>query len=137
MHKFNSRRWLLLILMVATAVGSAVPAVKAEDFPFGMRLTLDTPPMRGSKRVPLIEIGDNGEIRLELWCKSAIGQLSIAGESVVFVPGSTQDSGCSADRATADDNLLAALAEATGWKRQGDWLTFTGPHPLRFQLLTN
>jgi META domain len=102
-----------------------------------MRLTLDAPPMRGSKRVPLIDIGDNGEVKLELWCKSAIGQLSIAGDSVVFVPGPVQDSGCSADRAAADDNVLAALAEATGWKRQGDWLTFTGPHPLRFQLLTN
>ena len=137
MHKFNSRRWLLLILMVATAVGPSMSAVKAEDFPFGMRLTLDAPPMRGSKRVPLIEIGDSGEIRLELWCKSATGQLSIAGESVVFVPGPVQDSGCPADRAAADDSLLAAFSEATGWKRQGEWLTFTGPHPLRFQLLTN
>jgi len=122
---------------VATAVGSSTSAVKADDFPFGMRLTLDAPPMRGSKRVPLIEIGDNGEVRLELWCKSATGQLSIAGESVVFVPGPVQDSGCPADRAAADDDLLAAFSETTGWKRQGETLTFTGPHPLRFQLLTN
>ena len=137
MHKFNLRRWLFLILTVGTAFGSSVSALKAEDFPFGTRLTLDVLPMRGSKRVPLIEIGDSGEIRLELWCKSATGQLSIAGESVVFVPGPVQDSGCPADRAAADDNLLAAFSEATGWKRQGEWLTFTGPHPLRFQLLTN
>ncbi len=136
-HKFDSRRWLLLILVAATAAGSLVSVVKAEDFPFGMRLMLDAPPMRGSKRVPLIEIGDSGEGRLDLWCKSATGQLSIAGDSVVFVPGPTQDSSCPADRAAADDNLLAAFSEATGWKRQGDWLTFTGPHPLRFQLLTN
>lgn len=102
-----------------------------------MGLTLDAAPMRGSKRVPLIEIGDNGAVQLDLWCKSATGQLSVAGDSVVFVPGQVKDNSCPTDRAAADDSLLAALAEATGWKRQGDWLTFTGPRPLRFQLLTN
>jgi hypothetical protein len=127
-----------MILLIAAAVGSSVASpLRAEDFPFGMGLTLDVPPMRGSKRVPLIDIGDNGEVKLDLWCKSATGQLSVAGDSVVFVPGSVQDNGCPSDRAAADDDLLTALSEATGWKRQGDWLTFTGPHPLRFQLLTN
>jgi hypothetical protein len=137
-RKLDSRRWPLLILVVAAALGCSIALpVRAEDFPFGMGLTLDAPPMRGSKRVPLIDIGNNGEVKLDLWCKSATGQLSVAGDSVVFVPGSVQDNGCPADRAAADDNLIAALSEATGWKRQGDWLTFTGPHPLRFQLLTN
>ena len=37
----------------------------------------------------------------------------------------------------ADDNLLATLSEVTGWNRQGDRVTFTGPKPLRFLLLTN
>ena len=93
--------------------------------------------MRGSKRIPTIEIGDSGEVKLDMWCKSATGQLSVAGDSVVFVPGQIKDNNCPADRATADDNLLATLADATGWKRQGDTLTFTGPKPLRFLLLTN
>ena len=137
-HKLKALRWLHLVLLVAAATGCFVASpARAEDFPFGMGLTLDTPPMRGSKRVPLIDIGNNGEVKPELWCKSATGQLSVAGDSVVFVPGPVQDTSCPPDRAAADDNLLAALSEATGWKRQGDWLTFTGPHPLRFQLLTN
>ncbi len=137
MRKSNSRRWPLLILLVAAAVGPVASPLEAEDFPFGMGLTLDVAPMPGSKRVPLIEIGDNGEVQLDLWCKSATGQLSVAGDSVVFVPGSVKDNGCPADRAAADDNLIAALSGATGWKREGDWLTFTGPRTLRFQLLTN
>ena len=124
-----------MLLVMAAAV--LAPALHAEEFPFGMELTLDAAPMRGSKRVPLIEIGDNGAVHLELWCKSATGQLSIAGDSVVFVPGQVTDNNCPADRAAADDNLLAALSDATGWKRQGDSLTFIGPRPLRFQLLTN
>jgi hypothetical protein len=127
----------LLVLVVAAIAASFATPLAAGDFPFGMGLTLDAAPMRGSKRVPSIEIGDNGEVQFDLWCKSATGQLSVAGDSVVFVPGQVKDNGCPADRAAADDNLIAALSEATGWKRQGDWLTFTGPRPLRFQLLTN
>jgi hypothetical protein len=135
--KFKSRQWPLLALLVL-GVGTAVASpLRAEDFPFGMGLTLDAAPMRGSKRVPSLEIGDSGEVQLDLWCKSATGQLSVAGDSVVFVPGPVKDNSCPADRATADDNLLATLSEVTGWKREGDWLTFTGPKPLRFQLLTN
>jgi hypothetical protein len=136
-RKFKFRRWPLLTLIAATAASFLASPLQAGDFPFGMGLTLDAAPMRGSKRVPSIEIGDNGEVQLDLWCKSATGQLSVAGDSVVFVPGQVKDNSCPPDRAAADDDLLAALSEATGWKRQGDWLTFTGPHPLRFQLLTN
>jgi len=136
-RKFRLRPWPLLILVAAAAANLVTSPLKAGDFPFGMGLTLDAAPMRGSKRVPSIEIGDNGEVQFDLWCKSVTGQLSVAGDSVVFVPGQVKDNGCPADRAVADDNLIAALSEATGWKRQGDWLTFTGPRPLRFQLLTN
>jgi META domain len=111
--------------------------LRAEDFPFGMELTLDAPPMHGSKRVPRIEIGDNGEVQFQLWCKSATGQFSVAADSVVFIQGEVRENGCPPDRAAADDSLLAALAGATGWKRQGDQLILTGSRPLRFMLLTN
>jgi len=102
-----------------------------------MEFTLDAAPMRGSKRIPHIEIGANGEVQFDLWCKRATGQLSVAADSVVFIPGQVQDSNCPADRAAADDNLLAAFSGVTGWKRQGDRLTFTGPQTLRFLQLTN
>jgi len=56
---------LLLLASIA-----AVREAKAETtFPFGMEMTLDAPPQRGSKRVPDLDIGDNGEVVLELWCK--------------------------------------------------------------------
>jgi hypothetical protein len=41
------------------------------------------------------------------------------------------------DRARADDDLIAALSEATSWKRQGDSVSFIGPRTLRFRINTN
>ena len=63
------------------------PAHAADEFPFGLEMTLDAPPMPGSKRRPSIEIGDAGEARVELCCKGGKGQFSIAGNTVVFVAG--------------------------------------------------
>ena len=35
---------------------------------------------------PNLEIGDAGEVVLELWCKGGKGQFSVAGNTVIFVP---------------------------------------------------
>ena len=65
------------------------------------------------------------------------GQFSVAGNTVVFVAGRLEDRACPPARAQADDDLVAALREATTWKRQGDLVSFVGPRTLRFRLLTN
>ncbi|MET0710863.1 MAG: META domain-containing protein [Tardiphaga sp.] len=116
---------------------ASVPARAAEEFPFGLEMTLDAAPQPGSKRVPNLEIGDAGETRVELWCKGGKGQFSVAGNTVVFVAGSMDERNCAPARAQQDDELLAALGEATTWKRQGDAITFIGAKPLRFRLNTN
>lgn len=127
-----------LILGVASiALVGAESCFAQETFPFSSELTLDAAPMRGSKRIPNLEIGRNGEVIIELWCKGARGQFSVANESVVFVPGPVEDRGCPPDRAAADDALLATLAEATSWRRQGDTLVLDGARPLRFRLNAN
>jgi hypothetical protein len=56
---------------------------------------------------------------------------------VVFVIGPLENRACPPERAQADDELVAALSEATTWKRQGDLVSFIGPRTLRFRLLTN
>jgi hypothetical protein len=124
-----------LILLASVAnIGHA----RAEDgFPFGMEMTLDASPQPGSKRIPDLDIGDNGETVLELWCKGGKGQFSVAGNTVIFVPGPLQDRTCPPARAQADDELVAALSEATTWKRQGDFVAFIGSRTLRFRLNTN
>jgi META domain len=114
-----------------------IPASADDGFPFGFEMTLDTAPQPGSKRRPTLEIGDNGEATLELWCKDGKGQFSVAGNTVIFVPGPLQDRACPPERAQADDDLVAALGEAAIWKRQGDLVSFIGTRPLRFRINTN
>ena len=124
-------------LVLAAAVFHVSPAGADEGFPFGLAMTLDAARQPGSKRVPTLEIGDNGEATLDLWCKSGKGQFSVAGNTVIFVPGPLQDRDCPPARAQADDELVTALSEAATWKRQGDLISFIGTTLLRFRLLTN
>jgi len=122
--------------MVCAAVALLAMSVVAhaeEGFPFGTEMTLEAAPLPGSKRIPNLEIGDNGEVVLELWCKGGKGQFSVAGNTVIFVPGQIQDRSCPPARAQADDDLVAALAAVETWKRQGDVLTLIGPKTLRFR----
>ncbi|MFH0302537.1 META domain-containing protein [Bradyrhizobium sp. 31Argb] len=93
--------------------------------------------MPGSKRIPSLEIGDNGEVVLELWCKGGKGQFSVAGNTIIFVPGAMETRNCPPDRTQADDDLLAALGDVATWRRQGDLVTLTGSKTLRFRLNTN
>ena len=122
------------MVCAAVAVLSMSIAADAEDgFPFGTEMTLEAVPQPGSKRIPNLEIGDNGEVVLELWCKGGKGQFSVAGNTVIFVPGAIQDRSCPPARAQADDDLVAALSAVETWKRQGDVLTLIGPKTLRFR----
>jgi len=116
---------------------SSIQARAEESFPFGMEMTLDALPKPGSKRVPDLDIGDHGEVVLELWCKGGKGQFSVAGNTVIFVPGPIEDRACPPARAQADDELIAALSEVTTWRRQGDLVAFIGSKTLRFRLNTN
>ena len=122
-----------MMCAVAAVVAVSSVARAEEGFPFGTEMTLEAVPQPGSKRIPNIEIGDNGEVVLELWCKAGKGQFSVAGNSVIFVPGQIQDHSCPPAKAQADDDLVAALAAVETWKRQGDVLTLIGPKPLRFR----
>ena len=125
----------VLVVLASSAIPGAARA--EEGFPFGMEMTLDAARMAGSKRVPNLDIGDNGEVVLELWCKGGKGQFSVAGNTVIFVAGAFEARNCPADRAQADDDLLAALSDVTNWKRQGDLVLFVGPKTLRFHINTN
>jgi hypothetical protein len=137
MNSFGTRnapaRWVTLALTLVLAA----PTVLAAEFPFGQEMTLDARRLGGSKRLPSLEIDERGAARLELWCKGGLGQFSIAGDTVVFVPGTMESRDCPADKAQLDDDLVAALGEATNWKRQGDYVSFIGSRTLRFRLNTN
>ena len=106
--------------LVLVSALQASPAHADDEFPFGLEMTLDVARQPGSKRLPTLEIGDSGEVTLELWCKGGKGQFSVAGNTVIFVAGPLEDRACPPARAQADDDLVAALSEAATWKRQGD-----------------
>ena len=69
-------------LLLLAAVLPSSPALADAGFPFGAEMTLDVDRQPGSKRIPNLEIGDNGEVILELWCKGGMGQFSVAGNTV-------------------------------------------------------
>jgi heat shock protein HslJ len=123
------------ISLLAALTGAST--AQAQEFPFGMEMRLEGARMAGTKRIPSLEIGDNGEVVLELWCKGGKGQFSVAGNTIIFVPGAMEERTCSPDRAQADDDLLAALSDAATWRRQGDFVTLVGAKQLRFRINTN
>jgi len=138
MHsKIGFLKQAVAIAVLAAAALPVCPAFAQEEFPFGFEMTLETPPQPGSKKRPMLEIGDNGEAMLDLWCKGGKGQFSVAGNTVVFVPGQLQGRDCTPARAQADDEIVATLSEAATWKRSGDLISFLGIRSLRFRINTN
>jgi META domain len=131
-------RWRLaccLFLVIASASGIA-NAIEM-TFPFDRELMLEAAPMRGSKRVPIIQIDKNGATSIDLWCLRLHGQASVGEDSISIVPGPFEPAQCAPDRQSGDEKLLAALAQTTNWRRRGDVIELTGATTLRFRLLTN
>ena len=125
-----------LLLLIAVC-----PAHASEPFPFGSELMLDVAPMHGSKRLPMIEIEDDGSASIDLWCTSLRAQATLDGGSITIVPSQAQNdtSGgqCEPDRQASDAQILSALRAATNWRREGEVIELSGPATLRFRLMTN
>jgi hypothetical protein len=125
-------------LLVLLCLSLSLPLAAAGDsFPFGTTLMLDAAPMRGSKRVPMLEIAEDGVASIDLWCASVRAQVVVADNSISISPGELQNAQCEPDRQTRDAELLTALAQVTNWRRQGDVVELLGVTPLRFRLMTN
>jgi heat shock protein HslJ len=113
------------------------PASASEPFPFGAALMLDAAPMRGSKRIPMIEIEENGMASIDLWCARARAQATVGDNSITIATGDLQNLQCDPERQSRDEKLLAALAQVTNWRRNGELIELLGATPLRFRLMTN
>jgi hypothetical protein len=127
-------RALPVLFLVAI---SFAPALAEDSFPFGSTLMLDAAPMRGSKRVPMLEISEDGAATIDLWCASARAQATIADHSISIAPADVRNAPCEPDRQSRDAELLTALAQVTNWRRNGDLVELLGATPLRFRLMTN
>ena len=133
-------RWLLACcLIVLFAAPAAVLARGSESFPFGSELMFDTTPMYGSKRVPSIEIEEDGSAAIDLWCGSVRAQANVGSDGTIAIAAGTRNNGtCDPERIAGDDDLLDMLLHLTSWRRKGDLVEFSGaPGTMRFHLMTN
>jgi hypothetical protein len=129
------RCWRALLVLLCLLL--AQPLAAGDSFPFGTTLMLDAAPVRGSKRIPMLEIAENGAASIDLWCASTRAQAVVADSSISISPGDLQNSQCEPDRQARDAELLAAVAQVTNWRRYGDVIELLGVTPLRFRLMTN
>jgi heat shock protein HslJ len=132
------RRCAAGVLAALALAGSMLPAAADDSaFPFGRELALDVEPLPGTKRVPIIEIDENGAAAFHLWCATLSGSAKVADDSITIVPTKPLSVQCTPERLSQDAALLAALSQMTSWRRQGDVVEFLGATNLRFKLLTN
>ncbi len=113
------------------------PSLFAQSFPYGTELVLDVDAMRGSKRIPVLDIAANGTADIDLWCNSVKAQLIVAANTITIITGNKTARQCPPDRARADDELLDALNQATNWQMEEGALVLTGGKTLRFRVQTN
>ena len=109
----------------------------AQAFPFGSELVLDANPMRGSKKIPILDIGEDGTADIDLWCNTVKARLVVAASTVTIITGEMSARQCPPDRTRADSELLTALNEVTNWRMEHEALVFTGGRTLRFRVQTN
>ena len=114
-----------------------VPDAWAQAFPYGSELVLDANPMRGSKKIPVLDIGQDGAAEINLWCNTVKAKLVIAANTITIITGEMSSRQCPPDRARADEELLAALNDTTTWRMEPEALVFTGGRTLRFRVQTN
>jgi heat shock protein HslJ len=124
-------------LLVAFLVAGG-PALAADrGFPDDGVLLLEAKPMKGSKRVPILQIESKSEASLELWCNKVAAQLIVVNDTITILLGARTEKQCEADRMQADEDLMAALQQVANWRRDGDLLVLQGERSLRFHLSSN
>lgn len=129
-------------LGVVVAVSLLSGALAAEQFPFDQELMLDAAPMRPGKHMPMLMVEQNGDAKIELWCKTVPARVEVSEGAVKIEAAPLPDAlpdmmgrdQCTPARMAADADLLADIVQSTEWKAQGSGLVLTGPKTLKFRL---
>jgi heat shock protein HslJ len=135
------RAGLVRALVAAGFVLAAASARAAGQFPFDQDLMLAAAPMPPLKRVPVLNVGADGNATIFLWCQTVRGRVQLSDSAIRIetgplpdgLPQYAVDGQCTPERMQADAATLAALAQVTAWRRQGQALLLTGPTTLKFQ----
>ncbi len=128
----------LLALFLLASVGG--PAIAADaGFPFGSEMMLEGESSRAHKRLPMIQVDEDGSATLDLWCGSVLTQISVGTDgSIAIAPGARNNAGCDPEGIASDDDLLDMMLHLSTWWRSGDLVEFSGaPGIMRFRLMTN
>jgi heat shock protein HslJ len=125
----------LTVLLVLAGASAGIGADRG--FPDDGTLLLEAKAMKGSKRVPILQIESKSAATIDLWCNTVPAQLVVAGDTITLILGAPTQRQCDPDRMQADQDLLEALQQVTGWRRQGDLLVLQGERSLRFHLSSN
>jgi hypothetical protein len=97
-------------LVVLLSLSLSLPLAAASDpFPFGATLMLDAAPIRGSKRIPMLEIAEDGAVSIDLWCATARAKAVVSEDSITIALWDSQVAQCEPERQARDAELLAAL----------------------------
>ena len=128
-----------LCVLIAVLLLGPLGLARAADsaFPFGTELMLDAEPLYGSKRIPMLQIDDDGTASIDLWCASVHASATVGENSITIVAEPAEPGQCTAERQSGDETLLAALSQVTNWRRDGDVIELIGPTTLRFRAMTN
>ena len=138
-------RSIAIGLLIITAMLLNVSARAADEFPFDRNLMLDVAPMRPLKRVPFINVAADGSATIELWCRTANARVQISDNAIRMetaplseaLPQYMSTGQCSDPRMQADNEMLAALAQVTEWRRRGDGVVLVGATQMVFRAASN
>jgi hypothetical protein len=129
--------WTRQACVAAVLLGLSSGFASAQEFPFDHEMLLETKPLPGSRRVPMIEIRAGGRASIDLWCHNAIADVAISGSEIKFTFVSAKPEDCTPERIERDQAMAKALLEVTQWRRQNDILELVGPTTFRFRLSTH
>jgi hypothetical protein len=128
----------LVVLAGAVLAGGVLAGVAADrGFPYDSTLLLEAKPMKGSKRVPILQIESKGEASIDLWCNRVQAQLVVVDNTITIILGALTEKQCDPDRMRADEDLMETLQLVASWHRQDDLLVLQGERSLRFHLSSN
>jgi heat shock protein HslJ len=127
----------VLTLSLIVFLAATYQAASDSAFPFGQELMLDARPMKGSKRLPLLDIQENGATEIDLWCNSVRAQVVVSRNAITITTGEKTERQCDPERMRGDEDMLSVLSQVTNWRLDGDTLILTGPRTIKFRVESN
>lgn len=127
------RGFAAALLLMGISTGPAA----AQSFPYDQEMLLETRPLPGSRRVPMMEVHPDGKATVDLWCHSAVAEIAVSGSQVKFNFVSAKPENCTPERIELDQKMAKDLLEVTSWRRVNDIVEFIGSTTFRFRISTH